>query len=211
MNEHKPSSYLKYLPEIYQESAFTGRFLKIFEKILTGIDDGVRPDQPGIEQVLDNLGDYFDARTAPLEFLDWLAHWLALDLPEDWPQEVKRRLVPQIVQLYKKRGTKQGLAEFLKIYAGPGVTINEWLHPFQIGVTSTIGEDTVLEGGPPDFFRVTIIHPKPDIRLKMKKEQAVRAIIDREKPAHTYYDLEVIIPTLHIGVYSTIGLDTLLG
>ncbi|NIM16385.1 MAG: phage tail protein I [Candidatus Aminicenantes bacterium] len=208
---NRKSSYLDYLPEIYRETEFTGRFLKIFEKILTGIDDGIVLERPGIEQLLDNISDYFDAASTPFEFLEWLASWVALELPEDWPEEVKRNLIPEIVQLYKKRGTLEGLEAFLKIYAGPGVTINEWLRPFQIGDSSTIGESTALDGGPPDYFKVTVILPEPDVDLKIKKEKAVRAIIDREKPAHTYYDLEVIIPTLQIEVHSTIDVDTLLG
>jgi hypothetical protein len=39
----------------------------------------------------------------------------------------------------------------------------------------------------------------------------VRAIIDLERPAHTYYELITIVPTLQIGKFSTIGKDTLLG
>lgn len=201
---------MNYLPEIYRETEFTGRFLKIFEKILTGIDDGVVLERPGIEQLLDNISDYFDADSTPFEFLEWLASWVALELPEDWPEEVKRNLIPEIVQLYKKRGTLEGLEAFLKIYAGPGVTIDEYLNPFKIGYSS-IGKSTALDGGPPDYFKVTVILPEADVDLKVKKEKAVRAIIDREKPAHTYYDLEVIIPILQIEVHSTIDVDTLLG
>jgi len=208
---NKQSTYLQYFPEIYQESEFTGKFLKIFEKILTGIDDGAPLDHPGIEQVLDGISDLFDAEKTPLEFLDWLASWAALELPGAWPEDLKRSLVPEIVQLYKKRGTKEGLENFLKIYAGGGVYIDEWLSPLQVGVNSTIGRDTVLGGGPPDFFAVEVILPEPDLELKAKKEAEVRAIIDREKPAHTYYQLEVIVPTMQISVHSTIDIDTLLG
>jgi phage tail-like protein len=208
---NRKSSYLDYLPGIYRETDFIGRFLKIFEKILTGIDDGVVFGHQGIEQLLDNIGDYFDAESAPSEFLEWLAGWVALEMPGDWPEEVKRNLIPEIVQLYKKRGTLEGLEAFLKIYAGPGVIIDEWLHPFQIGVTSTIDQSTALDGGPPDYFKVTVVLPEPNVDLKIKKEKEVRAIIDREKPAHTYYDLEVIIPTMQIEVHSTINVDTLLG
>jgi hypothetical protein len=32
-----------------------------------------------------------------------------------------------------------------------------------------------------------------------------------EKPAHTYYTLEVVVPAFQIGVQSTVGVDTLLG
>lgn len=220
---NKQSTYLNYLPEIYRDSDFTGRFLKIFEKILTGIDDDVLPDhvepgglheyleQRGIEQTLDIMRDYFDPTVVPRDFLDWLAGWVALELPEDWPEATKRELIRRIVPLYSKRGTMEGLEEFLRIYAGPGVTINEWLSPFQIGISSTLGKDTALGSGPPDFFTVKVVLPEPDLQKKLEKEKMVRAIIDREKPAHTYYQLDVIIPTMQISVHSTIKLDTLLG
>ncbi len=205
------SSYLEYLPDIYRDHPFIGRFLQIFEKMLTGIDDDVPQTHPGIEQVLDVIRDYFNPTYTDLAFLDWLAGWLALELPGEWPEAAKRELIGRIVPLYSKRGTMEGIEEFLKIYVGAGVTINEWYSPFQIGKSSTVGLDTALGGGPPDFFSVQVILPEPDPEMMRKKEQAVREIIDREKPAHTYYQLEVIVPTLQIGVHSTIGLDTLLG
>lgn len=36
-------------------------------------------------------------------------------------------------------------------------------------------------------------------------------IIDREKPAHTYYDITIEVPTLQVAEHSTVGRDTLLG
>lgn len=216
MNENNnrppaPQGYLEYLPEIYRESDFTEGFLKIFEKILSGINDDVSTDHPGIEQLLDSIGDYFDAGSTPLEFLDWLGGWAALELPEDWPADVKRKLIPQIIQLYKKRGTKQGLEEFLRIYFGTGVSVIEWYSPFQVGVTSTVGKDTAIGGGAPGFFIVKVIIPEPDLELKMRTENVLRTIIDREKPAHTYYRLEVVMPYMQLGVYSTVGKDTVVG
>jgi phage tail-like protein len=217
---NKQSSYLQYLPEIYRESDFTGRFLNVFEKILSGIDDNVplehvkeesSHDHLGIEQILDEFVQYFDAETEkiPDGFLEWLAGWVALELPEDWPEKVKRNLIPRIVQLYKIRGTKKGLEEFLNIYCESDVTIDEWYSPFQVGVTSTVGRDGVIGGGPPGFFNVKVVLKKPDIELKAKTGKALRTIIDREKPAHTYYRLEVTVPGLQTGVHSTIGKDTI--
>jgi phage tail-like protein len=220
---NQQSTYLAYLPEIYRETDFIGRFLKIFEKVLSGIDDDVplkhevneeTHEYPGVDQLLDRICDYFDAGSAPLEFLDWLAGWAALELPEDWPEEVKRRLIPQIVQLYKERGTKDGLEKFLEIYFKDEkikVSIDEWYSPFQVGVISTVGVDTAIGGGPPGFFTVKVFIPEPDLQLKKRSEKAIRMIIDREKPAHTYYRLEVVMPFMQIGVHSTLGKDTVVG
>jgi phage tail-like protein len=228
MSENRKSTYLAYLPEIYRDSDLTGRFLNVFEKILTGIHDdvplkhekdGEKHEHPGIEHLLDRIGDYFDAADTPREFLEWLAGWAALELAEDWPESFIRDLIPRIVELYKKRGTKEGLREFLEIYFRSeifrdnvkDVFIDEWYSPFQVAVTSVVGGTTGLGGGPPGFFTVKVILTKPDIQLKAKAEKVLRSIIDREKPAHAYYRLEMVMPFMQIGVHSTIELDTLLG
>jgi hypothetical protein len=44
-----------------------------------------------------------------------------------------------------------------------------------------------------------------------RKRAALRAIIDMEKPAHTYYDLLIANPTMQIGVTSAVGKNTVLG
>ena len=41
MVDTQPSSLLQYLPAIYREEPFVGRFLLAFEKLLFGRDDGV--------------------------------------------------------------------------------------------------------------------------------------------------------------------------
>ena len=84
----RPSTYLDYLPGIYQQDAekgaFVGRYLKIFEKLLSGIDDESlsHVSIKGMEQVVARLHEFFDPESAPRDFLDWLAGWMALVLRE---------------------------------------------------------------------------------------------------------------------------------
>lgn len=216
------SSLLQYLPAIFQQgtdeggTAFLGRFLLAFEKVLSGLDD---PDEPGLDEVLDRIHAFFDpdpdgglAHRAPREFLPWLASWVALTLRDDWEEDERRRFISRIVPVYRQRGTKAGIAEALRAYTGlEGVEVSEFQVPMQIGVTSTLGEDTMLGGGPPHYFTVKINLGTPDPLALTRKTRITRAIIDQEKPAHTYYDLYVEVPTMQIGVYSTVGVDTLLG
>jgi phage tail-like protein len=62
----KPSSYLKYLPAVYNKpsDAFLGDYLKIFEKLLTGIDDAQLSGRKGIQQLLhaEVIGNLFYPR-----------------------------------------------------------------------------------------------------------------------------------------------------
>lgn len=227
------SSYLTSLPAIFQqgeqagEPTFVGRFLLAFEHLLTGLGD---VDQPGIEEILDGIVDpagrlrlaglerYFepgsrlpDTHRAPVEFLEWLAGWVALTLRADLDELRQRDFIARAVSFYSQRGTRRGLEEIVKVYTRLGVTVNEMQTSFQIGVHATIGEDTVLDGGAPHFFRVLIRLPTANPAELATARQVATAIIDMEKPAHTYYALDLVTPTFQIGICSRIGFDTLLG
>lgn len=172
----------------------------------------------GIEEILDCIQDYFDPDKTPLEFLSWLAGWMALILKEekDWNADnarKKRDLIAKIIPLYQKRGTLDGLKEYIKIYVGEDVKISifEFLDPFRVGVTSTVGMNTVVGEGLPYYFQVFMELPMLDRVMLEKKKKAIIDIIDQEKPAHTYYVLVIQAPTMQIAYHSTVGVDTLLG
>jgi phage tail-like protein len=228
------SRYLDYLPAVFQEGAepgrpnFLGRFLLAFEQVLTGLGD---PSAPGLEETLDGIVDpvsgavrltgvhrYVDPgpslpaeARAPAKFLPWLSGWVALALRADLDELRQRDFIARAVSLYRLRGTKRGLEEFLRIYTRLGVTVNEMITPFQIGVHSTVGVDTVLDGGAPHFFKVFMWLPTANPEQVREYLRVAAAIIELEKPAHTRYALDHAAPSLQIGVRSTIGIDTLLG
>ena len=207
------SSYLRYLPAIFQDAAegnaFVGRFLLAFEDVLTGQGDVMRP---GLGELLDGVFDssgarqqagiarYFDpgpelsaSERAPGEFLSWLAGWLALSLREDWSEDEQRRFIARINQIYRLRGTRAGMIELLRTYTG--------------GLKVEIYEFAEL----PHYFQVEMFLNQRDEAELRRKERIARAIIDQEKPAHTYYTLKTHVPTMQIGIASTVGVDTLLG
>ena len=105
--------------------------------------------------------------------------------------------------------------------AKPVVTIYEFHEPMRVGQPpapgqpaapgSTLGVDTVVGGALPHYFLVKVVQDTVDGPLLERNLQVARAIIDQEKPAHTYYDLIFESPTMQIGVHSTVGVDTLLG
>jgi phage tail-like protein len=172
----------------------------------------------GIEEILDCIQDYFDPAETPVEFLPWLAGWMALILKEekDWNAgnaRKKRDLIAKIIPLYQKRGTLDGLKEYIKIYVGEDVRISifEFLDPFRVGVTSTVGMNTAVGEGCPYYFQVFMELPMLDRVMLEKKKKAIIDIIDQEKPAHTYYVLVIRAPTMQISYHSTVGVDTLLG
>jgi len=84
----------------------------------------------------------FDPDLTLDEFLDWLAQWLDLGTEEDWPADVKRRLIQNAARLYQQKGTPRGLAEFIEIVTGAPATIRESFEtdrPFILGDRIPLG------------------------------------------------------------------------
>jgi phage tail-like protein len=172
--------------------------------------DVIAPMFADLDTVLNDIPEYFDPLLANEEFLPWLASWTALVLRADWSLEQKRKALSQIIPLYRKRGTKAGLEEYLKIYVGEGVTIFDEHQPMQVGATATVGQDFVIGGLPAYFFRANVAFTTPDPAELSAKTESVRAVLDIEKPAHTSYKLTTSGPTFQINVRSTVGKDTLI-
>lgn len=235
---HLPSIYQEGGKD--EEAPFIEGYLSIFEAMLTGVENSELKGEKSLGEVLDIISDIFYPRFSFLqtgedtdflpritdekrevfnsyfsvdmdEFLTWMAGWMSLVLKEDWDFEKKREVIARIIPIYKMRGTKEGLERYLQIYAGKDTSVYEFLEPFQVGVTSTVGEDSIIGEGRPYYFQVNMTLPIPDPDILDKEEQAIRDVIEMEKPAHTDYDLIIQVPTLEIGTHSTVGVDTLLG
>jgi len=220
------SSYLKYLPAVFQQdddsgASFLGRFLLAFEHVLSGLGDtapkGIAEKVAGLYRFFDPLSDLtadFGGDPASENArLEWLAGWVALSLRADLTDVQRRDFVARAASLYPLRGTKQGLEKFIAIYSRLGATINELTSAMQIGVHSQVGVDTQLDGGAPYCFRITIRLAETDPAKIAGHRQIITAILDMEKPAHTYYTLsesDLQTPTLQIGIHSQVGVDTLL-
>lgn len=222
------SSYLNSLPAIFSEDPFLGQFLLAFEQVLTGLDAANSQPKQGLEQTIAHLSKLFDPGAIDTlfthdektlkDFLQWLAGWTALSLRADWDTGQQQRFLAQIVPLYQRRGTKENLAQLLKIYTGLLPIIEEAPdRPFQIGVnstvSSTISADTAqIGGGTPHRFRITVSMKSSPEELD-RQRQIIQAIVDLQKPAHTYYEMPILIrtDTMQIGNRSTVGVNTLLG
>lgn len=163
---YERSSYLQYLPPCYHEDDFLGRFLLIFETILDPL-----------ERTIDQLERVFDPRLAPEPLLPWLAFWVDLVLNEKWPLDRRRALVGAAAELYRWRGTRHGLSEYIRMYTGVEPMIVEPEQEQQRG-GSTL---------PAHMFRVILDVPDPN---EIDRD-VVEAIIETEKPAHTGYILEI--------------------
>lgn len=245
------SAYLQYLPAIFQQDAypsedgtgFINQLLLAFEQILSGRG---KAEDPGLEEIINRIHTYvepgplYDAQGrpqhTPAAYLPWLAGWVALRLRNDWSEAQKRRLISQIVILYRKRGTRAGLSEVLQTYllplaaaetgddqspgdngaiGNPGVeprafqlppdsiavAVNDFVRPFQLNETSSLGVDSWIGGAPQNYFVVSLHlqRANPDWFTHVCTNRSIVALIDQYKPAHTYYDLYLSFPTMQIG------------
>jgi len=186
------SNYLEYLPAILQADPFVGQLLLAFEGVLSGLSPKQTPEgfPKGLEQYIDGIPTYFTPGlkqgedTAPSEFLSWLAGWVALSLRDEWSDETKRQFISAIVPLYRWRGTKVGLEKILEVYLESS-NLPKKVEVFEFD-------------DPPYYFQVQLTLPDPDPEKYWRQARIAKAIIDLEKPAHTYYGLKILVPTMRL-------------
>jgi phage tail-like protein len=171
------SRLLDYLPSVYREDRLMNQFLLIFESILTPV-----------ENTVDNMDLYFDPRLTPESWLPWLASWLDLALDLKWPLERRRELVSHAAELYRWRGTRRGLSEYLRIYCGKTPAIIEHIPGMILDRKSRLGANTILgSSGTGHHFSVIVEMPKKE-NLDRK---VIQQIIESQKPAYTTYTLRI--------------------
>jgi len=198
-SKYLPSSLGQYLPAIYREHPFLGRFLLAFEKVLVGLKDDVefpklgddvRFPKHGLEETIAGVSGYFDPKQTPEDFLPWLAGWVALSLRADLKEAQQRHFIANAIRLYRRRGTKGSMEELLRIFTDQKTV-------------------KVRDGLKAHRFRVEINLAERDKDLIAGQRAIAHALIELEKPAHTFYDLILFFPSMEIGS-CYVGIDTLL-
>src|SRR5438132_13011220 len=208
--------WIQFLPGIFQDADeenadFLQRFLLISAHLTSGIEEN-----------LEFVHELFDPRITQARWLPWLASWLAMPLLEGWDEEKRREIIQRTPELYRKRGTAEGLKLALRLFADVKAEIHEgeWPYPgLVIGRSSTIGKDTVLS--PPVFASQCFTVELPDRKAEISRERlrTVQALVETEKPAHAHYALmfertEPVFetaPFLHLGKTGRIGVDARIG
>jgi phage tail-like protein len=142
----------RYLPELYHEtrygdeaetllapgqsatpSDFLERFLDNMEGVLTPIEDRI-------------ASAYLltDPRTTPDEALEWLGSWIGVSFDPAFPGARRRRFLASAPELYRKRGTLEGLKLALDIATGGAVASGEIVVLEDYRLRRTMG--TILGG-----------------------------------------------------------------
>jgi phage tail-like protein len=126
------SNWLKYLPAIYSDDQFIGRYLLIFESILSPIS-----------WVIDNFDMFLSPEVAPPEWLQWMAAWFDVIVVPELPIARQRAIVEQLGWLFFRRGTKAGLERLLTLYFGTKPEIVESSDEAHFSVKLYLSESNV--------------------------------------------------------------------
>jgi hypothetical protein len=153
-----------------------------------------------------------------------------LILDEEWTIEKKRRVLATILPLYRKRGTLLGIEQMLRIYLDVDTSSESQSLVKNVIVTDTfipapapirVGSytvrsdyragDPVVDGIFPYAFIAEITLKKTnDPQQIIEVRRLARDIIEKAKPAHCTFLLEIKIPTFAVGSVQ-VGENSLLG
>ena len=143
-------TYHRYLPAVYQRDAQSRVLLERFLAASEAVFETV-------EHRIDGLAELFHPESSTADFLGWLAGWMNLVLEAGWPEETKRQLLLRAGDLFRRKGTPSGAAEFLSlVLSGIGqgeahAFVEEHarrLQPIVLGRTSRLGADAMVAQAP---------------------------------------------------------------
>jgi phage tail-like protein len=166
------------LPGVYAEDDLLQRFVSAFDEVLAPVFG-----------VLDCFDAYLDPALAPADFVDWLAHWVALSselepaLADEWSPDRRRTLVARAVDLHRWRGTRRGLVMLLEAVTGGQVEVVD-----SGGCTASPVSGGALPGAerPGLTVRVRVADPSTVDLVRLE------ALVALNKPAHLPHTLEVV-------------------
>jgi len=174
MTEGLPSPHPlgQMLPGIFLEDKFA-------QKLTGGLDDVIS----SLLCTLDNLEAYFDPDLAPEDFVDWLAGWVGL-VPDPTARIAdRRRMIKEMVEIYRWRGTGHGLIDHIVLAFGLDTEIDE---------TGGVWHSTRPRSPLPGRAR-----PEMIVRIRVEDPASFDTdLLDRfiqaNKPAHIPHRIEVL-------------------
>ncbi|MBR1629526.1 MAG: hypothetical protein IJ679_09755 [Lachnospiraceae bacterium] len=187
-------TWMETLPEIYQQSdknGFLERYLGLFQTMYEDLEERIA-HVPGL----------LDVDRADSEFLGWMAEWLDIEERYRWSSEQLRTLIKKAFLLYRKRGTREGILEFVELYTGEKPVLVEW------GQYKDIQHNEKLY--PDDPYTVMVFVRAETLRSEKERRTLVR-IIEDVMPAHMTLELVVMNPYIFLDNHTYLGINSCLG
>jgi len=232
--EFNHQTYLRFLPELYTDDdasrEFLIQFLSLFESFFGESESNI--------DRLPSLFDPAVTPAEFLPWLaSWLAVHIRGEWPEAKKRQVIAEAFQNYAWRGTAKGLRKNLETYAGVKAQifePVLYLDLWT----LGETSTLGVDTMLasahpqgavvgttatldrshlisddQAGAPIFEEVAhqfaVYVYRGEIRTA-EKEEEVRRLIERDKPAHTGYQLCIIEPRMRVGFQSRVGIDTVI-
>jgi phage tail-like protein len=163
------------LPAMYHDNDIAQRFTGALDVVLAPV-----------LATLDSSDAYVDPRLAPLDFVEWLADWVGVELDASWPEERQRALVARAADLFAWRGTVRGVAEAVAIYTGVVPEILETGATAWTGTPPPTGE---LPGSPAGQLVVRVrVEPGAAASIDLAR---LDRLVEAAKPAHIAHRVEI--------------------
>ena len=167
-----PWPLIEHLPGLYQDDALT-------RDLTAALDEVLAPAMGAI----DNFATYLDPALTPEDFLDWLSSWVGLMPDENWPLERRRAIVALAAQLYRNRGTVNGLLMHVKLFAAGEVEVVD-----NGGAAWSTTSGAAVPGKPVLGLTVRI---KPAKKPSVDRDR-LDALVAAAKPAHVPHTIEIV-------------------
>jgi len=203
------------MPRIELENYLPSTYFKDYED-LRGLLEAIQVVLDESYDAIANWTQIFDHTTCPASFLTTFLEHVGFPLPVfDQTETFKRKLIGLAIEIYKSKGTVQGLISVVKLLLNIDITITE----NNVGDYWEVDIDELEIG--------TILHPTSDpdgwelfhfyinipAGLTAEEQANIRLIADYMKPAHTHYDL-LEPPSAPVAFWrvdeSSLGVDTML-
>lgn len=200
--EFPRSSWVSYLPEIYQkeqgEGAFTERYLAVFQKL-----------GEELTAQIEAVPAWMEPASASKSSLNWLAELFAVEETGLWKERELRYLVSHAVELYRIRGTVGYLKEMIRLHTG---TI-----PFLVEYHQVAGFPQRLSDGR-KIGELYASHPYEFALLLPEREatdgnddRILRKMVDLAKPVEMECRILTLKPYIFLDQYSYLGINSVLG
>jgi phage tail-like protein len=164
------------LPGLYHDNDLAQRFSAALDTVIAPV-----------LATLDSSDAYVDPRLAPLDFVEWLAEWVGVELDASWPEERQRALVARAAALFAWRGTIRGVTEAVAIYTGVEPEITETGGTAWIRNPPPSGD---IPGSPAAALRVRVRVPAG--QAGTIDQARLDRLVAAAKPAHVAHRVEII-------------------
>jgi phage tail-like protein len=147
------------------------------QRLCDGLDAVLAP----VPSTIDNFWAYLDPALAPIDFVEWLAGWVGIELDQTWPEQRRRQLVARAIKLYERRGTAEGLADLIELYVGVRPTVED---SGGVAWSAAPGADLPGTGQPTLTIRLTADETSIDAAR-------LENMVVTNKPAHVVHRVEI--------------------